>query len=428
MAKKRKIVYLAPTRIYVKDFGPVREADMELGKLTILMGPNNTGKTYTTLLILLLDEFLKLLPLFTPFMKLREAVLKEFFKLPLSGIFTKLYSVKEPKELIRRGADKALIRFLLKETESLSSNVYAVEFLIDKSGTILPKLHGLEALSNRNVIFQPHRIIYVPAERAGIMRTYKQLLRLHLETSWFDIPPRLRKRVAKMVGDKVHLPGVVGVLLDHILSIEKFTLDERMKAYIGPALDILEEEVLRGRIEMSEDLSVMYYEREVERPIDLINASSMVSEISAIYILAGMLSKYDWMIIEEPESHVHPRGQMGLARFMAMLARNGVNVVATTHSDLIALKLAQMVGLAGLRPEQRVLLGYKENEYLEKQDLALYFMEQTESGSVSRRIDVSDTGELSDLPTYSRVIEEMYGEAVKLLEFHGKIPKLSEKG
>jgi predicted ATPase len=51
------------------------------------------------------------------------------------------------------------------------------------------------------------------------------------------------------------------------------------------------------------------------------------------------------MVVEEPEAHVHPKGQMGLARFMAMLARLGVNVMVTTHSDLITLKLAQMVGL-----------------------------------------------------------------------------------
>jgi hypothetical protein len=43
-----------------------------------------------------------------------------------------------------------------------------------------------------------------------------------------------------------------------------------------------------------------------------------------------------------------------------------------------------------------------------------------------RKIEVSETGEVSDLPTYTNVLEEMYGEAVKLLELHGKIPKVSE--
>jgi hypothetical protein len=45
---------------------------------------------------------------------------------------------------------------------------------------------------------------------------------------------------------------------------------------------------------------------------------------------------------------------------------------------------------------------------------------------VARKVEVSETGEVSELPTYSNVVEEMYGEAVRLLELHGKIPKVSE--
>jgi predicted ATPase len=151
----------------------------------------------------------------------------------------------------------------------------------------------------------------------------------------------------------------------------------------------------------------------------------MVSELSAIYILSGALKEGWWLVVEEPEAHVHLKGQMGLARFMAMLARLGVNVMATTHSDIIALKLAQMVGLAGLSPEERERLGYRGDEYLTKEELAIYSFEP-EDGSVARKVEVSETGEVSELPTYSNVLEEMYGEAVRLLELHGKIPKVSE--
>jgi predicted ATPase len=174
------------------------------------------------------------------------------------------------------------------------------------------------------------------------------------------------------------------------------------------------------------DLSVRYYPFGAEKPIKLINASAMVSELSAIYILSGALKEGWWLVVEEPEAHVHLKGQMGIARFMAMLARLGVNVMATTHSDIIALKLAQMVGLTGLSPEERERLGYRGDEYLTKEELAIYSFEP-EDGSVARKIEVSETGEVSELPTYSNVVEEMYGEAVRLLELHGKIPKVGEE-
>jgi hypothetical protein len=258
-----------------------------------------------------------------------------------------------------------------------------------------------------------------------MMRTLRQLLRLYVATNWLGAPPHERK-VIQLMSERIRLPGVSRLFFDALLDMEKFTEKEREKAYAAPALKLLEEEVLGGRLEMGRDFSVTFYEAGVEKPIDLINTSSMVSELSAIYLLSGTLKKDWWLVVEEPEAHIHPKGQATIARFFAMLARLGVNVMATTHSDLIALKLAQMVGLAGLTPEERERLGYRGDEYLTKEELALYFMEPTEDGSIARKVEVSETGEVSELPTYSNVLEEMYREAVRLLEFHGKIPKVIE--
>jgi len=432
--RERKVeltaVRFAPTKIFVKDFGPIKEADIDLRRVTILMGPNNTGKTYTAVLMLVLEQLVAGWRVAPALLRLTQLTLEEFMQQldeVLVDNLLRLYSVNRPGDLVRRGSDKAELRFVLKPEGEQFGDILELEIQIDKSGDVTSRFHGFRELLETKKVPEISPLIYIPAERAGIMRTYKQLLRLHIETSWHMVPPHLKRKFAQlMMSERIRLPGVVGVLLDQILNTEKFTLEERKKAFVAPALDLLEEEVLRGRLEMGEDLSVMYQETGVEKPIDLINASSMVSEVSAIYLLSGKLRKGWWLIIEEPEAHVHPKGQMGLARFMAMLARLGVNVIATTHSDLIALKLAQMVGLAGLSPQDRVKLKYGEDEHLKKEELALYFMEQTEGGSVARKIEVSETGEVSDLPTYTNVLEEMYGEAVKLLELHGKIPKISE--
>jgi hypothetical protein len=394
------------------------------------MGPNNTGKTYTAVLMLVLEQLVSEWHFAQALLTLREITVekfKQYLDKKLVDILRTLYSVDGLKDLVRRGSDKAELRFVLRPEGKQFGDILELEIRVDKSGVVTSRFHGFRELLETKKVPEISPLIYIPAERAGIMRTYKQLLRLHIETSWHVVPPHLRRKLTQlMVSERIRLPGVVGVLLDQILDTEKFTLEERKKAFVAPALDLLEEEVLRGRLEMDEDLSVMYYEAGIEKPIDLINASSMVSEVSAIYLLSGKLREGSWLIIEEPEAHVHPRGQMGLARFMAALARLGVNVIATTHSDLIALKLAQMVGLAGLSPQDRRGLGYREDEYLTKEELALYFMEPTEEGSVARKVEVSETGEVSELPTYSKVVEEMYGEAVKLLELHGKIPKISE--
>jgi predicted ATPase len=416
-----QVVPFAPTRISVKDFGPIREADVYLGKLTVLMGPDNTGKTYTAVLMPVLEELIRNWRYAQALMSPTNFTLKDFelqLNIMLYDILHIFYSI-EPEELIRRGAEKAEIEFELRSKEG---QAVMLEVQIDKSG-VNTKLHGFDELfkCNKAPIIKP--VVYIPAERAGIMRALKQFLRLVLETSLLSTP--LQKRKVQLMSERIRLPGASMLFLERLLGVEKFTKEDREKAHVTPALDLLEEEVLGGRLEMGRDFSVTFYEAGAEKPIDLVNASAMVSELSAIYILSGTLKEGWWLIMEGPEAHVHPEGQMGLARFMAMLARLGVNAMATTHSDLIALKLAQMVGLAGLSPEERERLGYRGDEYLTKEELALYSFEP-EDGSIARKVEVSETGEVSELPTYSNVVEEMYGEAVRLLELHGKIPKVSE--
>jgi predicted ATPase len=419
-----QVLQFSPTRISVKDFGPIREADVHLGKVTVLMGPDNVGKSYFTVLMPVLEELIRNWRYAQALMAPTNYTftLKDFelqLNVMLYDILHIFYSI-EPEELIRRGAEKAEIIFELRSKEG---QVVVLEVQIDKSG-VNTKLHGFDELfkCNKAPIIKP--VVYIPAERAGIMRALKQFLRLVLETSLLSTP--LQKRKVQLMSERIRLPGASMLFLERLLGVEKFTKEDREKAHVTPALDLLEEEVLGGRLEMGRDFSVTFYEAGAEKPIDLINASAMDSELSAIYLLSGTLKEGWWLIMEGPEAHVHPEGQATIARFMIMLARLGVNVMVTIHSDIIALKLAQMVGLAGLSPEERERLGYRGDEYLTKEELALYSFEP-EDGSIARKVDVSDTGEVSELPTYSNVVEEMYGEAVRLLELHGKIPKVGEE-
>jgi hypothetical protein len=421
-----QVVPFAPTRISVKDFGPIREADIHLGKVTVLMGPDNTGKSYFTLLIPALSELASEWRFAWPLMAPPRFEPEEFMRyleMKFGHIMQRLYAVKRPEDLIRRGSEKAQLRFELVELPEggRSGEALELEVQIEKKMGISSRFGGSIELFEGNKVPEI-KAVYVPAERAGLMRTYRQLLRWYVGTSWAGAPSEKRRLMQLMYEE---ISGVVRLFFDALLDMGKFTLEERERAYVASALDLLEKEVLGGRLEMGRDFSVTFYEAGVEKPIDLINTSAMVLELSALYLLSGTLKEGWWLVIEEPEAHVHPRGQATIARYFAKLARLGVNVMVTTHSDIIALKLAQMVGLTGLSPEERERLGYRGDEYLTKEELALYSFEP-EDGSVARKVEISKTGEVSSLPTYTNVVEEMYGEAVRLLELHGKIPKVSE--
>jgi hypothetical protein len=287
-ASSVKAVPFSPTRIHVKDFGPIRKADVHLGKVTILMGPNNTGKTYFMLLMPVLEQLARDWRYAQALMSPTNYTLKDFelqLNVMLYDILHVFYSV-EPEMLIRRGAEKAEIIF---ELRSKGGQAVVLEVQIDKSG-VNTKLHGFDELfeSSKAPAIEP--VVYIPAERAGIMRALKQLLRLSLATSWLSAPPHKRK-VIQLMSERIRLPGASMLFLEQLLGVEKFTKEERERAFTAPALKLLEEGVLGGRIEMYWDLSVRYYPFGAEKPIKLINASVMVSELSAIYILSGTLKE-----------------------------------------------------------------------------------------------------------------------------------------
>ena len=58
------------------------------------------------------------------------------------------------------------------------------------------------------------------------------------------------------------------------------------------------------------------------------------------------------LIIEEPESHLHPAIQSVFARELARLVRSGVRVLLTTHSEWFLEQIGNLVRLSKL-PEKR---------------------------------------------------------------------------
>jgi len=417
-----------PQKIHVWNFGPIREADIKLAPLTVIMGQNNTGKTFLSSLMTLSDILSVGISI-----RLREeseekSVGDEFIrKLQRITIneLKKTYTIANVRELVGRIDDETRISFIfgIDEIKDLRIDIR------------FNKDDDLEISGNFEILFEDKRIkeselmfpdvIYVPAERSGIMRTYRQLMRLYLEYFWPTIfPEAFKERIEKFLGRKFRIPGLVGRFLSQLFAIKQFTREEYNRSDFKDVLTSLER-VLDGFIELTPEFEVLYHSRHLPQPLSLANTSSMVSELAGLYLMISLLERGDWLVIEEPESHIHPQGQMDVARALVALIRCGSNCLITTHSDLLALKLAQMVGLEHLSANERRALGYGGNEFLRRDEFSLYFMEKFDDGtSKSRKIEISEAGEIEELPSYSTVVEQLYGESVELLKLHEKIRSL----
>ncbi|MCB5321686.1 DUF3696 domain-containing protein [Yersinia intermedia] len=90
------------------------------------------------------------------------------------------------------------------------------------------------------------------------------------------------------------------------------------------------------------------------------------------------------VIIENPEAHLHPRGQSFLGRLIALTALSGIQVIIETHSDHL---------LNGLRVIARLNDGYKEGDFK-----VYYVSSNNKNQSNVEKIDIGSKGELSKWP------------------------------
>jgi predicted ATPase len=123
----------------------------------------------------------------------------------------------------------------------------------------------------------------------------------------------------------------------------------------------------------------------------------------ALHVVTALLKakKGDLLIIENPESHIHPRGQAELGKLIALLAQNDVQIIIETHSDHI---------INGIR------VGVKENPEIKDRTVLFYFekvVTDNEQYSKITNIEIDSKGELSEYP--KNLLEEWSNQLLKLL-------------
>lgn len=89
------------------------------------------------------------------------------------------------------------------------------------------------------------------------------------------------------------------------------------------------------------------------------------------------------LLVENPEAHIHPRGQTAMGRLLALVASCGVQVIIETHSDHL---------IDGVRIAVK-------NNLISSADILVHFFELDESGITKRtEISVDGNGKLSAWP------------------------------
>ncbi|MXZ49357.1 MAG: AAA family ATPase [Rhodobacteraceae bacterium] len=181
---------------------------------------------------------------------------------------------------------------------------------------------------------------YLPTDRAGVLHTYRLVL-----SSLIKGASLANQR------PEWHSPMVSGVLadfLDNLVGIDGTSNGGKKSNLINQAKQI-ERNLIQGEIkvtrsELANYPHFKYHPEGWKSGLSLLNASSMVSELAPLVLyLRHVVEPGNVLIVEEPESHLHPAKQVEFTRQLAELVNKGLKVIITTHSEWILEELGNIV-------------------------------------------------------------------------------------
>lgn len=145
-----------------------------------------------------------------------------------------------------------------------------------------------------------------------------------------------------------------------------------------------------------------------------INIGFGVSYILPILIAVLSANKDSLIIIENPESHIHPKGQSKLGELLGLAARAGVQIIVETHSDHI---------LNGVLKSVKNNIRSKGEKGLSKEHLTVTFFNRTEQQAVETHIlKLSKDGFIQSPPKH---FFDQYSSDINYLLYNPQKPTLN---
>ena len=400
-------------RIEFKDFGQTGSGAISLADLTVICGPNSSGKTYTSYAVYAVlkhfssffdfgieSEVLRKLldgePAEINLKKIKDdfanyladagvrfaSGLDRFFNAPDDFFSGTKFSFKlEGKELRELGDYRVSLPVLkgnrLEGEIDPEAGTMTLAYSHDQRMRIPRQLLSrivsdviFDALLEEKI---PSPFV-VTSERTGVALFYKDLdvnsnaIVSHLRDSEKINPTKIieamRSRYAQPIQDNIDTVRDY----DNISKRKSFLREAKDEyKYVFDALN----DLLGGGAFRSSNGQLVYSPRKKRNQprivVPLYIASSSVKSLFLVDMYINHVArKNQILIIDEPELNLHPDNQVKFARLIARLVNVGVKVLLTTHSDYVVREINNLVSLSGVGNDSVELL----NRYrLSEQDM-----------------------------------------------------------
>lgn len=373
-------------KIILKNIGIFKQAEYELGELTIICGENNTGKTYATYSLYGFYDFWKNVFL----IKVGEQEITKLMErgsinIPLEidkhqieqqlQVACKQYSKFLPRILAAQekyfNNSSFLIELEQKEITILDSyskswrtpksemlqivkesgkNEVSVSLILDKIELDSPsvRLNIAQAIgeSLKEIIFSNtfSNIFIASAERTGAV-IFKNELNIKQNALIKEVVRSpdvdLNQILNSIYNSNYALP--VERNIDFIRELENIAKKESFISKHFP--DLLKDfaDIIGGEYKVGKD-GLYYIPKSGRVKLSMGESSSSVRSLLDIgFYLRHLAEKGDILMIDEPELNLHPSNQRRFARLISSLVNIGIKVFITTHSDYLIKELNTLI-------------------------------------------------------------------------------------
>lgn len=210
--------------------------------------------------------------------------------------------------------------------------------------------------------FSPWRLLVETSIRLAkprgriVYATYaRSLLVQALLVELLELMDTLKSFLLKRIQLEKHLKELIGIRnlpalsLYHALAegyklmLKRHDLAEKLIKMFGP--------LLKGRVKLIPG-AIVYSSDDVEVPLHF--ASALAGEAVGLMLASAPIlhAGKGWLLVEEPEAQLHPMAQAIVPVILYGLACEGVRLVVTTHSDIVAGVAAILASMAKKMPEK----------------------------------------------------------------------------
>ena len=445
--------------IKFKNLGPIERGEINLNDLkgiNLIIGKNNTGKTYLSNLLysyfkVRQRQDLKMKEVFDINFKkelsnLDYETIKHYFEKKyeseIKNILPQIFHTSKDifkdfkievdlsDEILefKKLDDDMIIYFReMRKTIKLKKSEDKIEYLMEdydenKGKRYITYNRKIEEEEAKQIIFgyflhikffqKIYKFYSFPAERSGAVLFYKQLLE---ERS--DVLRELELGNSENIGKISRYSEPVNDYVKFLNSIS-----DRSKGLteldVYKKLDTELKEILGGEVIIDLESNIMFRMNE-KKIIDIGMVSSTVKTLTGFYLyLKYFAMERDIIFIDEIELNLHPENQRKVMRLINYLSKQGLKFVISTHSPIITQEINNMIMFEKCKNkiDDEIIEEYsidRENYGLRQEDVNVYFLN-------NKTIEMAEFGEdgiITD--TFNEVlgeIDNLYQELLFAME------------